>query len=192
MKTANRAVALICWGLGVFALISVGLQFASTQARAQTQNLDQLFVELQKAGPDDWEDVEKAIWTEWSKSGSRSMDFLLERGRAEMKKGNVRDAIGHFSALIDHAPTFAEGWNARATAFFLADRYGLSIADIRQTLVLEPRHFGALSGLGMIYERLDQPNKALAAFQAALAVHPNRPDALKAVERLKEAFGDLQ
>jgi len=98
----------------------------------------------------------------------------------------VNKAIGHFSALIDHAPEFAEGWNARATAWFVADRYGLSISDIRQTLILEPRHFGAMAGLGMIMERMDRPKAALRVYQEAEKIHPNRPDVKEALERLKD------
>ena len=184
MTLSNRAVALI---LSIF--VFIGVQTAPSaliaQTETQSQALDRLFSQLQEAGEDDWQDVEKMIWAEWSRSGSKSMDYLLERGRAEMKEGNYAVAINHFSALIDHAPDFAEGWNARATAFFAADRFGLSIADIRQTLLLEPRHFGALAGLGMIYERLDQPEAALRAYEEVAKVHPNRPDAKEAIERLK-------
>ena len=184
MTLSNRAVALI---LSIF--VFIGVQSAPyaliAQTETQAQALDRLFSQLQEAGEDDWQDVEKMIWAEWSRSGSKSMDYLLERGRAEMKEGNYAVAINHFSALIDHAPDFAEGWNARATAFFAADRFGLSIADIRQTLLLEPRHFGALAGLGMIYERLDQPEAALRAYEEVAKVHPNRPDAKEAIERLK-------
>jgi tetratricopeptide (TPR) repeat protein len=181
MKTSNRAVALI-----VIALIGLLVQLAATGARAQTQSLDDLFAALKIAGPEDWEPIEKNIWLEWSKSGSKAMDLLLERGKAEMTRGNFPDAIGHFSALIDHAPEFSEGWNARATAFFLADEYGLSMADIRQTLLLEPRHFGAMAGLGMILERLERPKNAMKIYLEAQKVHPNRPDVLQAIERLKE------
>lgn len=181
MKTANRAVALI------FTLIfGLGVQIAASPASAQTQILDELFAELLIADENTWEDVEKKIWSEWSKSGSKAMDHLLERGRAEMDKGDVDKAIGHFSALIDHAPEFAEGWNARATAWFVADRYGLSISDIRQTLILEPRHFGAMAGLGMIMERMDRPEAALRIYQEAEKIHPNRPDVKAALERLKD------
>lgn len=192
MKTANRAVALMSsvkWGI---CLIVVAIQIASTQAQAQTQTLDDLFVELERAGPESWQGVEKKIWSEWSKSGSKAMNLLLQRGRAEMEKGNLENAIGHFSALIDHAPDFAEGWNARATAWFVADRYGLSMADIRQTLILEPRHFGAMSGLGMILERMERPQDALRIYSEALKLHPNRPDALAAVERLKETIEGVE
>lgn len=179
MKTANRAVALIfTFILGFGVQISV--------AQGQTQVLDDLFAELLVADEGSWEDIEKRIWSEWSNSGSKAMDHLLERGRAEMEKGNVNKAIGHFSALIDHAPEFAEGWNARATAWFVVERYGLSIADIRQTLLLEPRHFGALAGLGMIMERMDRPEAALTVYQEAEKIHPNRPDVQSALIRLKD------
>lgn len=180
MKTANRAVALI------FTFIfGLGAHIAASPLQAQTQILDDLFAELLVAQDDTWEDIEKQIWSEWSKSGSKAMDHLLARGRAEMEKGDVDKAIEHFSALIDHAPEFAEGWNARATAWFVADRYGLSIADIRQTLILEPRHFGAMAGLGMIMERMDRPEAALRVYQEAEKIHPNRPDVQAALERLK-------
>ncbi|MCP5075324.1 MAG: tetratricopeptide repeat protein [Rhodobacteraceae bacterium] len=163
----------------------LGGYFAPVQLRAQTSNLDELFAELQNPDVEDWKAVEKNIWKEWRRSGSAAMDLLLQRGRDAMERGDVNDAIGHFSALIDHAPEFAEGWNARATAFFAADRYGLSIADIRQTLALNPRHFGALSGLGMIFERMDKPEKALSAYQRVLDIHPHRPDVIEAVKRLE-------
>ena len=109
-----------------------------------------------------------------------------------MEKGNVDKAIKHFSALIDHAPEFAEGWNARATAWFVVDRYGLSIADIQQTLIREPRHFGALAGLGMILERMNRPKAALQAYQEAGKVHPNRPNVKAALARLEDKVRGIQ
>lgn len=181
MKTANRAVALIS---AIF--LGMASMFAADLAQAQDKSLDALFADLLVADEDSWEDVEQAIWAQWSKSGSKAMDYLLERGRAEMKKGNVQKAIEHFSALIDHAPEFAEGWNARATAWFVADRYGLSIADIRQTLLLEPRHFGALAGLGMILERMDRPEAALTMYLEVEKLHPQKPDVKEAIVRLRD------
>ena len=185
MKTANRAVTLIC--AFIFSLV---VQVVATTA--QTEVLDNLFEELLAADEDTWEDVEKQIWLEWSKSGSKAMDLLLERGRVEMEKGNVDKAIKHFSALIDHAPGFAEGWNARATAWFVVDRYGLSIADIQQTLIREPRHFGALAGLGMILERVNRPKAALQAYKEAGKVHPNRPNVKAALTRLEDKVRGIQ
>ena len=107
-----------------------------------------------------------------------------------MAAGEIEIAIEHFTALIDHAPDFAEGWNARATAYFQTGDFGPSIADIGHVLTLNPRHFGALSGLGMIFEELDQPEKALEVYKAALAIHPHMAGVLASVERLTaEAAG---
>lgn len=180
MRVANRFVALLCCGL-----FSSLFQLAPTQTVAQTPILDDLFAELQAEEPEDWKATERKIWREWSKSGSATVDMLLERGRREMEKGNLGDAIGAFSTVIDYAPDFAEGWNARATAFFMADRYGLSMEDIEQVLRLNPRHFGAMSGLGMILERLNRPEDALKAYREVLKVHPHRTDSKIAVERLE-------
>ena len=178
MKTTNRTLALI-----FFLVTSLSTQADMTCA--QTKPLDELFAELLLADEGDWADVEKQIWSEWSKSGSKETDQLLKRGRVQMEKGNFHKAIGYFSALIDKAPEFAEGWNARATAWFVMDRYGLSIADIRQTLILEPRHFGAMAGLGMIMEQMNRPEAALKAYQEVEKVHPNRPNVKAAMQRLK-------
>ena len=147
--------------------------------------LDSLFAELQDPANEDWQSAEDKIWREWSKSGSRSMDLLLERGRNAIAAGDYDAAVEHLSALIDHAPGFAEGWNARATAFFLMDQYGLSVADIRQTLALNPRHFGAMSGLGSILERTGRLKDALAVYTKALELHPHQPSVIEAVERLR-------
>lgn len=147
--------------------------------------LDGLFAELQDPANEDWQSAEDKIWREWSKSGSRAMDLLLERGRDAIAAGDYDAAVEHLSALIDHAPGFAEGWNARATAFFLMDQYGLSVADIQQTLALNPRHFGAMSGLGSILERTGRLKDALAVYTKALEVHPHQPSVIEAVERLR-------
>ena len=96
------------------------------------------------------------------------MDLLLKRGREAMAAGRNDEAIEHFTALIDHDPDFAEGWNARATAYFNAGLLGPSVADIAETLKRNPKHFGALSGLGAIYEQLDRKDRALQVYRAAL------------------------
>jgi tetratricopeptide (TPR) repeat protein len=155
-------------------------------AQTQSDRLDELYAQLLDPPEGDWESVEQDIWKEWSKSGSDAMDLLLERGNQAMADGDLEKAVEHFTALTDHAPEFAEGWNARATAFFLMEEYGLSIADIQTTLKLNPKHFGALAGLGMIFENLDQPENALRAYKAAKAVHPLRPNIVEAIKRLEE------
>ena len=154
---------------------------------AQTAALDDLFARLKEADAAAAGRIERQIWSEWSKSGSPAMDLLLQRGRDAMAAGKTDEAIEHFTALTDHAPDFAEGWNARATAYFQAGLYGPSVADIARTLVLNPRHFGALSGLGTIYEQIDNPEKALQVYRAALAIHPQLTGVLSSVERLEKA-----
>ena len=156
-------------------------------ADAQTETLDGLFDELLTADAAASQRIEQDIWREWSKSGSAAMDLLLLRGRDAMAAGDTGQAIEHLTALIDHAPDFAEGWNARATAFYQAGEYGPSINDIAHVLTLNPRHFGALSGLGMIFEELGKSEKALEVYRAALAIHPHLGGVLESVERLEAA-----
>lgn len=151
-----------------------------------------LFSALQDPENKDWKTSEQKIWREWEKSGSAAMDHLLQRGIRAMEMGDLRTAVEHFTATIDHAPDFAEAWNRRATAFYHMDEYGLSMSDIRQTLSLNPRHFGAMAGLGMILEEIDRPKDALAVYRHALAVHPHMDRIKAAVERLKtEVSGSL-
>lgn len=157
---------------------------------AQATDLDALFETLKSGDEAQAARAEQDIWREWSKSGSPALDLLLQRGRAAMEAGDTDQAIEHFTALIDHDPTFAEGWNARATAYFVAGEYGPSVADIAHVLTLNPRHFGALAGLGMIYEQIDRPAKALEVYRAALAIHPHMAGVLSSVKRLEAKAGE--
>lgn len=152
---------------------------------AQTAKLDGLFAELLTADEVASQRVEADIWLEWSKSGSPAMDLLLQRGRDAMANGQPEIAIEHLTALIDHAPDFAEGWNARATAYYQTGDFGPAVADIGQVLTLNPRHFGALSGLGSIFEELEKPAQALEVYKAALAIHPHASGLNEAVQRLE-------
>lgn len=134
--------------------------------------LDELFQQLREADVEDFFDIEWEIVEIWFDSGSAAMNLLLERGQAAMSEEDYPKAIEHFSALIDHAPDFAEGWNARASAYYLTDEYALAMSDIRRTLILNPRHFGALNGLGLIFEEIDNPEAAYKAYTMARELHP--------------------
>jgi tetratricopeptide (TPR) repeat protein len=184
----NRFVAAflpaVAFGVAVSAQ-DVSLD-ASPDGTPEIAEVDRLLTQLARPEQPGWEQIEQSIMMEWSKSGSPAMDLLLRRGQAAMAHGNLDVAIEHFSALTDHAPDFAEGWNARATAFFMAGEYGLSVADIERTLALNPQHFGALSGLGIILDELDYDSEALEAFRATVAIHPHRPDVKDAIERLEK------
>lgn len=131
-----------------------------------------------------WRRTEREILRAWSRSGSPSMDLLLQRGRQAMRDGDHEAAIAHLTALVDHAPDFAEGWNARATAYFNAGLYGPSLDDIARTLELNPSHWGALSGLGFILEETGLKPQAVRAYRAALAIHPHLDSIRERLERL--------
>lgn len=165
---------------------SVVILLSGSVAGGQTAALDDLFDRLPDADAREAENIEREIWIEWSKSGSASMDLLLERGRDAMAAGMPDVAVEHLTALIDHAPDFAEGWNARATAYFQTGDLGPSVSDIGHVLTLNPRHFGALAGLGMIFEQLDQPDKALEVYEAALAINPHLNAVKDSIERLEK------
>jgi tetratricopeptide (TPR) repeat protein len=156
---------------------------------ADSARLDRLFAELQSANEADAATITQEIWLEWSKSGSAAMDLLLKRGQKALAAGDIPSAVDHLSALIDHAPDFAEGYNMRATAYFQMGELGLSLADVAKTLALNPRHFGALSGLGMIFEELNELDKALEVYRAALKLNPHLASVQEAVKRLDAQLG---
>ena len=158
----------------------------SAAAAAEDAELDALFEGLKSADETAAQQIQSRIYEIWSNSGSPSMDLLLERGREALEEGDVKLAIEHFTALVDHAPDFAEGYNARATAYFQNGQYGPSLEDIRSTLALNPRHFGALGGLALILEEIGMPEESLAAWREVEKINPSHPgldDALKRLER---------
>jgi len=161
-------------------VLILALQLFATTARADAGSvvedeefrLDELFSLLRESDTEDFYDIESEIVEIWLHSGSASMDLLFERAQYAMTDQNFPKAIEHLSALIDHAPEFAEAWNARATVYYLTDQYALSISDIQQTLLLNPRHFGALNGLGLIFEELGDFEGAYKAYTMAREIHP--------------------
>jgi tetratricopeptide (TPR) repeat protein len=166
---------------------------AGAPARAdQEATLDELFAQLKQPGRTDWEKIEDEIARIWSQSGSPSMDLLLRRGNEALEAEDYPTAIEHFSALIDHAPDFAEGWNGRATTYYMMGEYGLSISDVEHVLALNPRHFAALSGLAFMFETMDEPEMALKALHAAHEITPNRTNINEAVTRLERLTGDAE
>jgi len=130
--------------------------------------------------------AEQALWGIWSRSGNASVDQLMARGVQAMQAGEHDAAIAAFSEVVQRKPAFAEGWNKRATVYYLAGQYPSSIADCAEVLKRNPRHFGALSGLGQIYMQLERYEDALAWFRKALEVNPNMLGVefnVKAIER---------
>ena len=117
--------------------------------------------------------AEQGLWLLWSRSGDAEIDRLMARGTEEMQAGRHREAIAVFTRVIRRKPEFAEGWNRRATVYYLAGEYRRSIADCDEVLKRNPAHFGALSGLGEIHLSLEDAEQALGWFRKALEVNPN-------------------
>lgn len=147
--------------------------------------LDRLFGALANAEGDAADRIADEITSVWAKSGSASMDLLLQRARAATGKKVYDQARAHVSALTRLAPDFAEGWNASATLYFIQEEYWLSVEHIQKTLELEPRHFGALAGLALILERTDRDEAALRTWEKVKALFPGMERAQEAIDRLK-------
>jgi tetratricopeptide (TPR) repeat protein len=148
--------------------------------------LDKLFDEL-AVSPDETHSArfEAEILKRLHSSGSATTDLLLSWAVEAMNKERYTDALDILDQVILLDPDFAEGWNKRATVHFLMKDYGKSIADIQHTLALEPRHFGALSGLGMILRDIGEDHRAVEVFRRTLSVHPQLKNTREALESLE-------
>ncbi|MEM7520158.1 MAG: tetratricopeptide repeat protein [Pseudomonadota bacterium] len=140
---------------------------------------------LKSATEDEAKRIASEIELEWSKSGSAAMDLLLRRGKDAIEAGNFTLAIGHLTALTDHAPGFAEGFHARAEAYYRADLYGPALDDLQTTLELDPTHYDAIFGLGTMFQAFGDARRAADLFRRVLVLHPNHENAIQALERLK-------
>lgn len=166
-----------------FATLALVLLLPALPVRAQSA-VDGLFEKLQETqNPIEARQLERKIWEAWSKSDSDTLDALMQGGVAVLEKGDYARAQDIFSVMIELKPDYAEAYNKRASVRFLAGDYAGSVADIERTLKLEPRHFGALAGLGTIMERLDNLDEALKAYRRALAANPHLNDG---ADKLKE------
>ena len=129
--------------------------------------------------------IEGQIWEIWGETKDGKPAQLMEEGTFAMANRDFFGAIEKFTELTMVEPGFAEGWNKRATVYYLVGKYDESVEDIQRTLALEPRHFGALSGLGLIMMRLGRTELALKSFKSALEIHPHMPAAKAHVEMLE-------
>lgn len=129
--------------------------------------------------------AEAALWAVWSRSGDDAIDYILEIGVAQMREGQVQASVETFSEIIGRRPDFAEGWNKRATAYYMLGEWRRSAADCDEVLRRNPQHFGALSGYGMIWLQLDEPTRALERFEQAVAVNPNLESVQSTIDALR-------
>jgi tetratricopeptide (TPR) repeat protein len=110
----------------------------------------------------------------------------MQQGVLALNAQDYPTALQTFTRMVDQAPEFAEGWNKRATVYYLMGDWRASVRDIQRTLTLEPRHFGALFGLGLIYQELDQLEAALRSFEATLVLNPHSVSTRRMIERLRQ------
>ena len=153
----------------------------------RTRGLDFLFGAL-KAAPDEAsaKHVEARIWAQWMHTPSDTAALLMQRAKAAVDAQKVDVALKLLDAVVKLRPDYIEAWNRRATLHYLKNDYTHSLQDIRQVLVREPRHFGALAGLGMILQETGDEKRALEAFRKALAVNPHLEKVPELVKTLTE------
>ena len=117
--------------------------------------------------------ITKEIWDIWHETNDIKIEEDFYRGIESMRNRNLIMSVNFFSKVIEKKPNFAEGWNKRATAYFMMGEFDKSMFDINQTLLLEPRHFGALDGMGLIFMHLQQYSKAIKIYDQMLKIFPN-------------------
>jgi tetratricopeptide (TPR) repeat protein len=165
------------WSRTTTALCALLLTLTMAGGAAADQNdprLAPLFQRLHDAAsPDDAEWAELQIWNIWLNSPDAEINGIMHQGVERMSRGDYAAALKAFDTVVTRAPDFAEGWNKRASVLYLMGDYAASIRDVEKTLALEPRHFGALSGLGLINAELGNEEAALDAFEKALAINPS-------------------
>ena len=162
-------------------------QLPSIPKGERNRNLDFLFGAL-KAAPDDTsaKEIENRIWAVWTEAHSETANLLMSRAKKAADDKDYDLALRMLSAVIELKPDFTEAWNRRATIYFLKKDYTNSLADISKVLAREPRHFGALSGLGLIMQEIGDDKHALDAYRKALEVYPRLKGMDEKIKTLKE------
>jgi len=158
-----------------------------TDPEEEQSRLDQLFDDLaQSVEPSDTERAAREIQMIWMESGSDTVDILMSRAGQAIQAEDHALALDLLDVVVVLKPSFAEGWNRRATVHYMREDFGKSLVDIERTLALEPRHWGALSGLAIIQRRLGFDDDALVTFKRALEVNPGLENAEEAIEDLED------
>lgn len=134
--------------------------------------------------------AEQSIWKIWARSGDANVDRLYARGIREMNEGSFARAISTFSEIIKLKPEFAEGWNKRATLYYMTEQYDKSLEDCDEVMKRNPYHFGALSGYGHIHVEFRLLEQAIEYFQKALKINPNMVSVARLIQRLEQQLKD--
>ncbi len=155
--------------------------------------LPQLFSDLKlSASEDDAQIAEKKIWEIWVSHKVPRIELLMDRGIKLLNNNKLNKALVVFNLILDQAPDFSEAWNKRATVYFLMGDFEKSMHDIESTLALEPRHFGAIAGLGLIFDALERPEYALKAFRRVQEIYPLSRSAESFIRKLKKTKPGLR
>lgn len=163
---------------------------AGTVEPSRESQLESLFETLQSTSDSRTaKATESEIIEIWLESGSDTVDLLMTWTLNAMEERNYALALDYLDRVVTMRPDYAEGWNKRATVHFLVDDFSKAIADIEQTLALEPRHFGALSGLGTIMREIGDTDRAVIAFREALAIDPHLGNVKEALEEIEDEEG---
>jgi tetratricopeptide (TPR) repeat protein len=174
-------------------LACLGLLFAADTTRADQTDprLPALFERLHDTtNPSIARLTEFMIWQIWGESGKPALDALMAEGEAAMGDEDYKTALQKFDAVIAARPDFAEGWNRRATLYYLTGDYAASLADIDHVLELEPRHFGAISGLGVVNMAISHDTAARDAFERVLSLYPLNIPAQENLKLVKKRLDD--
>lgn len=148
--------------------------------------LDRMFTDLKKAAnPRYAKTIADGIWAQWFRSGSATIDLMLHWSNEAIQRNDFNIAMDYLDQIIIRKPDFSEGWNRRATLHFMMNNYAKSMSDINRVLALEPRHFGALSGMALMLEQTGRKEAALKAWQQTLNVYPAMKNAQDALVRLE-------
>ena len=172
------------------------LFFSSVNAEERESELNNLFKQLKKSETTQAIDIENKIWKIWSTHPSSDrrgyrLTILLDQGSLLIDRRQLKKAYEIFTQIIAIDPNWSEAWNKRATTLYLMNKYESSLDDIKITLNLEPRHFGALSGQGLNYIELKQYEKAIESYKSAQKIYPVMDSAKKMILQLKELINDL-
>jgi len=164
----------------VFLLFAFSIKADQNDAR-----LENLFEILSKTESDvQINEVTSSIWDIWYETNDPSIEADFYRGLESMRTGDLIMAVAFFTRVIDKNPNFAEGWNKRATVYYMLGKFDASMMDIHETLKLEPRHFGAMDGMGLIFIHLEQFDQAIDIYDQMLKIFPNNSSTKQKKEML--------
>lgn len=165
------------------AVTAFATSFLAAQAFAEPAD-PALFETLARKDGDAWMEAETRILTAWADTGSEALNLIQSRGESAIDEGDFPAAIGHLTALLDHAPDHAMGYQLRALAYWSNGDYGPAAADLAQALALEPKQYLALAQLSAILDEIGNSEGALAAVRLSLEINPHQQDVIDAVRLL--------